>query len=219
MQNIKILFLGPADSPIIAWLERYGENVTQIENEIYPKDIEEKNFDFLISYGYRYILTKSILDSFPDSAINLHISFLPWNRGADPNFWSFVDDTPKGVTIHYLDEGVDSGDIIAQEKMEFDSPHETLSSSYAKLQSQIQELFKKNWLEIKNKKCRREKQKGAGSVHKVKDKEPLAALLTKGWDTPVSVLEEYAAARQVSQQFWGKYDSEVAEIAKTKKSD
>ncbi len=145
----------------------------------------------MVSYGYRHIIRKNILDIFQGKAINLHISYLPWNRGADPNFWSFVEDTPKGVTIHYLDEGVDTGDIIYQKEMEFDLSRETLATSYEKLQAEIQDLFKKNWLNIKSVNNQRRKQVGKGSAHKIKDKEALSHLLTDGWDTPVSVLYQY----------------------------
>lgn len=140
-------------------------------------------------------MKKDILDIFPDRAINLHISYLPWNRGADPNFWSFVDDTPKGVTIHYLDEGVDTGDIIVQEAIYFDVARETLTTSYDHLQFAIQELFKRNWQNIKSLKCQRKKQAGAGSLHKVKDMLELSYLLTDGWNTPVSALKEYGVKK------------------------
>jgi len=183
-----------------------------------PEFIDSNSIGFLVSYGYRHILRKNILDLFTNNAINLHISYLPWNKGADPNFWSFVEDTPKGITIHYLDEGVDTGDIIVQEKVEFDTDHETLTTSYEKLQIAIQKLFKQNWQDIKSEKCKRQKQVGKGSLHKVKDKENLSHFLIDGWNTSLSVLEEYAAETQMSQQFWGKYDSEIEEIRKQNKA-
>ena len=57
-----------------------------------------------------------MLDRLPDRVVNLHIAYLPYNRGADPNLWSVLEDTPAGVSIHYVDEGVDTGDIIAQRR-------------------------------------------------------------------------------------------------------
>ena len=117
----KILFLGPSDSPVFVWLQKNGENVFSTVDKITVEYVLENGFNFLISYGYRFILRKEILDLFPNRAINMHISYLPYNRGADPNFWSFIEGTPKGVTIHYLDEGVDTGDIIVQKEVSFDS--------------------------------------------------------------------------------------------------
>ena len=194
MLEKNILFLGDKESPLLEWLINSGESVIQTSEKITPEFVSSNSIGFIVSYGYRYILRKNILDLFPNNAINLHISYLPWNRGADPNFWSLVENTPKGVTIHYLDEGVDTGDIIAQEKVEFNTAHqETLASSYEKLQTTIQKLFIQNWQDIKSEKCKRQKQVGSGSLHKVKDKKGLSHLLTDGWNTPLSVLEEYAA--------------------------
>jgi len=207
-----ILFLGDKESPLFEWLKNIGESVIQTSEIITPEFIISNKIGFLVSYGYRHILRKNVLELFPDSAINLHISYLPWNKGADPNIWSFVEDTPKGVTIHYLDEGVDTGDIIIQEKVEFNTNQETLATSYEKLQTTIQKIFKQNWQDIKIKKCKRQKQVGNGSLHKVKDKEAISRFLTDGWNTSLSVLEEYAAETQMSQQFWEKYDSEIEEI-------
>ncbi len=190
----KILFLGPSDSPVFVWLQKNGENVFSTVDKITVEYILENGFNFLISYGYRWILRKEILDLFPKRAINMHISYLPYNRGADPNFWSFIEGTPKGVSIHYLDEGVDTGDIIVQKEVSFDSlDTETLASSYQKLQVEIQNLFFQHWVLIKSQKCDRTPQVGTGTTHRVKDKEHLLHLMKKdGWNTKLSVLVNYS---------------------------
>ena len=195
MAQDKILFLGREDSPLIAWLRKRGEQVSQTEDKINLDFLTRENFSFLISYGYRHVLSKEILEKFPNRAINLHLAYLPWNRGSDPNFWSFVENTPKGVTIHFLDEGVDTGDIIIQREICFDSERETLATSYAELRLLIEDLFKKHWQEIKHGTCTRRKQTGPGSSHRSKDMERFSSLLVQGWNTPVSVLEKYNAER------------------------
>jgi methionyl-tRNA formyltransferase len=189
----KILFLGPSDSPIIKWLLEKGENIYSTKKKVTKEFILKNEFEFLITYGYRFILKKEILNLFPSRAINLHISYLPYNRGADPNFWSFIDDTPKGVTIHYLDEGIDSGDIIVQKKIHYSSLNsETLSSSYNKLHSELQKLFFENWDSIKNFRNNRTIQSGNSTFHKSKDKESLFHLIkTKKWNTELSILVNY----------------------------
>ena len=88
MTQESILFLGPEDSPLIAWLRAQGEDVAQTSDALSTDVVSNRGYSFLISYGYRHILRNDILSLFPDKAINLHISYLPWNRGADPNFWS-----------------------------------------------------------------------------------------------------------------------------------
>jgi methionyl-tRNA formyltransferase len=150
-----------------------------------------------VSYGYQHILPKTVLDRFPDRAINLHIALLPWNRGSDPNFWSIVDGTPKGVTIHYLDEGIDTGDIIAQREVAF-ADDDTLRTSFEKLRRAIAALFREHWPDIRAGTCSRTSQQGRGSFHRAKEKDRLARLLTHGWDTPVARI-----AKQVSRDVPG----------------
>ena len=53
------------------------------------------NFDLIISYGYNKIINERYLKKLIRPPINLHISYLPYNRGSHPNFWSFVDKTPQ----------------------------------------------------------------------------------------------------------------------------
>ena len=201
---MKILFLGDPDCPLVTYLQYSGEKVVSTADKINMGFINVHRPEFLISYGYRHIISADILEHYLNTAINLHISFLPWNRGADPNFWSFVENTPKGVTIHYLDEGIDTGDIIVQKEVKF-SDHDTLRTTYLKLHEEIQILFKTYWINIILGECARIPQTFSCPIppsHKSIDKEKLAFLLTDGWDTPVRILEEYAAETQLSSQFW-----------------
>jgi methionyl-tRNA formyltransferase len=194
---MKILFLGYIDSPLIAFLEDDGNEVITTDKKIDYAGVKNISPDFIISYGYRYIISKEIVEQWKDRAINLHISYLPWNRGADPNLWSFVEDTPKGVTIHYIDYGLDTGDIIVQKEVSF-SDEDTLKTSYDKLHQEIQTLFKEHWRNIRTGKNQRYKQTGKGSYHKAKDKEPLLYLLSKGYDTPISALKDIMVNQKIT---------------------
>lgn len=185
---MNILFLGNDDNPLIDWLKEQKENVLQTDDKISVDYIEVNYIDFIVSYGYRHIIKKDVIDKLPNKCINLHISYLPFNRGADPNLWSFIEGTPKGVTIHYLDEGVDTGNIIVQKEVYFDIEKETLKTSYSLLQDEIQKLFKENWHSIKEGKCNSIVQPDEGTKHYVKDKNRIEDKLVNGWDTPVSSL-------------------------------
>lgn len=173
---------------MIQWLKVQGEQVSQYAGKLTCDFVVREDFSFLISYGYRHIISKDILDYFPNRAINLHISYLPWNRGSDPNFWSFVDGTPKGVTIHFMDEGIDTGDIIVQRQVELDVETETLRSSYNKLHDNLKELFKQHWPAIKSGTCSRTPQPRTGTSHRTDEKFPLFSCLTDGFDSEVSEL-------------------------------
>ena len=74
MKN-KILFLGQCDSPVFEWLQKNGENVSSTDAKITLGYILENGFDFLISYGYRFILRKEILDLFPNIDSTFLIDF------------------------------------------------------------------------------------------------------------------------------------------------
>lgn len=185
--KLNIIFLGPNgiyQKEIVKYLKNHGENVTKHNGILNNEFLKHNQFQFLVSYGYRYIINEQILNRFNGNAINLHISYLPWNKGADPNLWSFLDNTPKGITIHLMEKKLDEGALLCQEKFFFDQ-HETLKSSYEKLSTGIVELFKKNWDKIKNKQILEKKQNGKGSFHLSKDKEPFLHLLSKGWETKV----------------------------------
>ena len=145
-------------------------------------------YDFLISFGYRYIISKEILNYFKEKAINFHISYLPWNKGADPNLWSILENTPKGVTIHQIDYGLDTGKIYCQKEIFFECD-ETLKSTYEMLNNAIVQLFKEHWENIKNNNLKKYPQKGKGSYHKSSDKNEYMDLFIDGWDTRIKDLE------------------------------
>lgn len=65
--------------------------------------------------SFPHILDRSLLHIPRIGALNVHPSLLPRHRGPDPLFWTyFMDDATTGVTIHWMDEGIDSGDIVLQ---------------------------------------------------------------------------------------------------------
>lgn len=141
--------------------------------------------DLVISYNYNYMIDGQVIDRMEGSILNLHISYLPWNRGFSPNIWSFIDRTPQGVTIHQLNEGLDKGKILYQERCCFDAKEETFATSYDKLNQMIVALFQKNWVEIRAGKYRPYEQEGKGSYHSKKDLELLQRRIKFDWDDNV----------------------------------
>lgn len=181
---MRILLLGPERSNIINYLKSLGDEVINTDKKIDENLKYLEGIDFIISYGYRYVLSKYIIDKFNRRAINLHISLLPWNRGADPNLWSFLEDTPKGVTIHYIDYGIDKGDIIAQREVGY-TQQDTLRTVYNRLINEIENLFFEIWPYIRSDEIKAVPQPKGGTYHRLIDKKPYEYLLTEGWDTPV----------------------------------
>jgi methionyl-tRNA formyltransferase len=188
---MKILFLGSGNSKELAeWLAAQGEEIVYVEEKIDGEFARRLRPEMIISYNYRHILKKDVLCIPGKGTINLHISYLPWNRGAYPNVWSFIDDTPKGVTIHLIDEGIDTGNILLQKEVYIDEERETLKTSYELLHREIEELFKSNWAKIKAGAIKPSPQQGEGTIHYVKDSLLFEHLIKKsGWDTPVRELK------------------------------
>jgi len=188
---MKVLFLGGNMSAALAdWLVHQGEDVIYTEQVISEAEVRQASPEIIISYNYKHILGPDILRAVGGRAINLHISYLPYNRGAYPNVWSFLEDTPKGVTIHYIDEGIDTGDIILQKEVLIDPEKETLRSAYEILHKEIQSLFKANWEKIKSCQLSRQQQGGEGSTHFLREYSLFEPFLReKGWDTPVRDLQ------------------------------
>ena len=188
---MKVLFLGEIYNPVYEWLIKNGESVFCYNKKFDLDFIRKNKFDFLISYGYRYIISEDVLLFFKEKAINLHISLLPYNRGSDPNFWSFLEKSPKGVTIHLIDIGLDTGDILVQKEIKINSKKYSLKTSYDLLKFEIENLFFKNWNSIKNQKIIPKKQKGKGSFHLKKDIQKYNYLIQKnGWDTMCNKIEK-----------------------------
>ena len=85
-----------------------------------------RGVDLVVLAGYMHLLTPSFLDRFPDRIVNVHPSLLPAFPGAravDDALTAGVDTT--GVTVHYVDEGLDTGVVIRQEAVAVE-PRETL---------------------------------------------------------------------------------------------
>lgn len=182
---MRILYLGNENQRIINFLKKDGHSVIVTSEKITKSLL--KNIDYIISFGYRHIIPKDVVELFYKKAINLHISYLPWNRGADPNLWSFLENTPKGVSIHYINENLDKGDILLQKYITYDC-EDTLKSTYSRLIKTVEEVFIQHWQEIKNNNIIALKQETKGSYHNLKDKEKYLYLLNYGWDTNVNLL-------------------------------
>ena len=101
--------------------------------------------------------------------------------------WSFIEGTPKGVSIHYIDAKIDTGEILAQEEVPYE-PADTLRTSYARLSDRIEKLFMGIWPDIRSGQATTYPQPSGGNFHLARDKAAVEHLLHSGWDTPVADL-------------------------------
>ncbi|MCH5599755.1 phosphoribosylglycinamide formyltransferase [Niabella ginsengisoli] len=96
-----------------------------IEREQYKKDgytdfLHEKRIDFIILAGFLWKIPQPLIDAYPRKIINIHPALLP-NYGGKGMYGSFVHEAvitnkekQSGISIHYVDEHYDHGDIIFQ---------------------------------------------------------------------------------------------------------
>ena len=87
-------------------------------NEEFLEEMKKLNPDVICVVAYGKILPKTILDIPKLGCINVHASLLPKYRGAAPIQWAVLNgDNITGVTTMYMDEGMDTGDIILKEEV------------------------------------------------------------------------------------------------------
>ena len=87
---------------------RYSTDAIAIENLPFTPDL-------IVSIYYRYIIKPSVLQSCRYKAINLHPSLLPRYRGCSSLTWALINNEAEvGFSYHYIDDGIDTGNILLQ---------------------------------------------------------------------------------------------------------
>lgn len=112
--------------------------------------LKQYNIDILFLLWWPEILKKEIIKIPSGGVINTHPSYLPHGRGKHPYFWAIVNDTPYGVTLHFINEKIDSGYIIAQKEIPIKIT-DTGQTLYEKSKLWMINLFDENYLDILSK--------------------------------------------------------------------
>lgn len=193
-----ILLLSNNDNAQVLYdkIKNKGYEVSLVSDKVTASMIDEMKPDFVISYNYMHIVKEDVIDKLGDRIINLHISLLPWNKGASPNIWSFIDDTPKGVTIHRLEKGLDTGKIIVQKEIFFDENVETLASTYDTLNTEIVNLLIDNWDMIVEGEYKIKEQVGNGTYHRTADLKALLDGRKIDYDMTIAEFKSFVGRKQ-----------------------
>ena len=136
-QGFKTVFIDPAEKT----RETFDEEMIKI--------LDEEKVDLVVLVGYMRILTTPFVRHFKNRIINIHPALLPKFGGKDffgNNVHEAVlksGDTETGMTIHFVDEGVDTGKIILQKKIAIEKDDTPQS-----LKQKVQELEKKYYPEV-----------------------------------------------------------------------
>lgn len=119
-----------------------------LKDETVLDEIREKEIEYGVLAWWPYIISEKLIGLTKRGFVNTHPGYLPYNRGKHPYFWSIVDGTPFGVTLHYVDKDIDNGPIIAQEEIPI-SWEDTGETLYNESRERILNLFYKHFDEIK----------------------------------------------------------------------
>ena len=167
------------------FIKKKGDKVIIRSGKISIKFLKKNKVNLIISDRYTHLIPKKIIDFKKNKIINFHNSYLPLNRGYHPLFWAIFNKTVLGVTIHLIDEGIDTGKIIYQKKIRYNST-DTLRELYDKQRLTFFDLFKKNWSQIKKSNFKlKSNNKKKGSIRYKKDNKLFLKKLKNSWDTSV----------------------------------
>ena len=168
MHRVKnLLFLGYDESKTTLINALKGKNINVDHTDEYITWSDE--YDLIVSFGYRYIIKPDQIMNSSAPILNLHIAYLPWNKGSHPNFWSHFDCTPSGVTIHLIDDGIDTGPIAFQKYVNFSKDEITFADTYCRLLAEVEKLFLENIDSILSLDFELKPQRRQGTFHKSSD--------------------------------------------------
>lgn len=120
--NLEVAFIVPRFDTTDETLKNYAEkysidyflcgNVNAADS---INKIRSYNCDLLVSMSFNQIFRQEIIDLTPNKIINCHAGKLPFYRGRNVLNWALINDEKEfGITVHFVDSGIDSGDIILQ---------------------------------------------------------------------------------------------------------
>ncbi|MBP9098125.1 MAG: methionyl-tRNA formyltransferase [Ferruginibacter sp.] len=101
----------------------YSIPVIEAEGNLsrYQEELKKFNPDFILVIGWYYLIPGSMLAMAPKGAAGIHGSLLPKYRGNAPFVWAMINgEAETGISLFYFDDGIDTGDIIAQQSIPID---------------------------------------------------------------------------------------------------
>lgn len=112
------------------------------------KLFDKFNCNLAFSINCRNIIKRDVINYFSGNIFNLHDSFLPNERGGALNSWRILNGINQvGNTIHFLEEGIDTGPIIVQRKVEIEDPY-PMSLDYLKAEKDNCEVILSKFIDM-----------------------------------------------------------------------
>jgi methionyl-tRNA formyltransferase len=142
------------DAALVTLCERAGISPPvirgrQLSSAASVECLQALELDYIVCVHFPYLLRRPVLDTASRGVLNLHPSYLPYNRGWHTPTWAILDGTPAGASLHYVDESLDTGDIVCQRHAVID-PADTAHTLYAKLKKLEVQVFREGWQQIRD---------------------------------------------------------------------
>lgn len=137
-------------SPTANAARKYGIELLDYDELLKKIDANQIKFDIAVSYVYWRILKKPLIQSPKLGILNFHPAPLPDLRGTGGFNLAILDNHETfGVTVHYMDEGIDTGPIIEVDRFKINANQETAQSLEKKSHERMVELFKKTLTRVR----------------------------------------------------------------------
>lgn len=121
-KSIEVAFIVPRsdteDKTLFNYSQKYKIDYlfpVKINSEEFYENVQKYKCDLFVSMSFNQIFKSKIYNLPPLKTINCHAGKLPFYRGRNILNWVIINDENEfGITVHYIDEGIDTGDIILQ---------------------------------------------------------------------------------------------------------
>jgi phosphoribosylglycinamide formyltransferase-1 len=151
--NVKLLVCDKREAKVIERAQEEGIRAIVLSPKDYPSkkeyeeailvELKKHEIDWLVLAGYMRLIGETLLHAFQGRIINIHPSLLPAFQGKDAIGQAFHANVKiTGVTVHFVDEGMDTGPIIEQEAVRIEE-NDTYESLHKKIQQIEHVLYPK----------------------------------------------------------------------------
>ncbi|MNZ44545.1 Phosphoribosylglycinamide formyltransferase [compost metagenome] len=149
--EVVLLVCDKSQAPVIERARKAGVESFVFDPKAYARredyeteiaaELEKRNVDLVVLAGYMRLLTSVLVDRYAGKMINVHPSLLPAfpGKNAIGQAWDYGVKL-TGITVHFVDGGMDSGPVIAQQAVEITS-EDTLDSLESKIHQAEQQLY------------------------------------------------------------------------------
>ena len=201
----KIRILGPKsrNESIRKKLCEQGFEVIVSPDPYDADSIDDFAPDMILSSGYDRLLRPKTVQKYSQRIINLHAAYLPWARGIGTTLFATMLRYPYGVSVHFIDEGLDTGNLVARKLVQTEQA-DTLRTFYSKLLSATEELFFENFPKIVAGQTNGVPQEELGNINTNRSRlqfESVIDACPNGYDTLITDLEKFRDSLEASNAF------------------